>query len=195
MEEVAKVLRWGAINIFYPIILVGTFLFVSVYSGLIVWTGYKKDKKAKKKIMPKPYNDEMLSQDRIESSVKKLKTNSKVFARRLTGALLPFIALVFITTLIEKEDKGIKNLFESIDSGWGLLIGVIVGFLIFTIGYYLKSEGLGPTLFTLFLSTVSVFIIYSIMLGYISSLNYILFGIVAGGGIFIIFIGVPSFDL
>ncbi len=114
--------------------------------------------------------------------------------RRLTGASLPVVVLIFVLVLVtEQGDEPIKRFIVSIPSVIHLLIGGAVGLGFIEIGRLLmrRDDDTGPSVYNLFLSSVGVFVLYSVMQGILGNLNYFLFGLIMVGGIDVIFKGPP----
>lgn len=159
MEPLGSMLRWFAIYVVYPVIVLGLFVFL----------GYS-----------------------IYKLVRHVREGERF--RRITGAVLPFVGLVFTIVLTEQNDPGINRLFASLQNLWGFFGGLLIGFFIIGIGNYMKQidEDILPTLFTLFLSLIAVFVLYSIMQFKLNDLNYFLMGIIVGGATLVILKGIPS---
>jgi membrane protein YdbS with pleckstrin-like domain len=104
------------------------------------------------------------------------------------------VGLVFTLVLTEQNDPGINRLFISLQSLWGFFGGLLIGVFVIATGNYMKGidEDLLPTLFTLFLSLIAVFILYSIMQFKLGDLNYFLMGIIVGGATIVILKGIPQ---
>ena len=114
--------------------------------------------------------------------------------RRIAGALLPIVILVFALVLAAKSDLGLDGLYYSLNSFWGFLGGLLVGVIVIAFGNYMKEFDMEilPPLFTFFLSFITVFILYSIMQFKLGALNYFLMGMIIGGAIIIIWKGIPD---
>lgn len=115
--------------------------------------------------------------------------------RRFAAALLPVVGLIFSLVLIDTNDMAFESFFQFFNNVFGLLIGLVIGAGILFLGgiFADKEREIEPALFVLFLSLVCVFILFSIMVGVLGSLNYFLFGIVIGGIIYIIIFGPPKY--
>jgi hypothetical protein len=113
--------------------------------------------------------------------------------RRLTGAFLPVVILIFIVLVSDQEREPIKIFLLSIPVTIHLAIGSVAGLAIVELGRHLMklSDDTGPSVYALFLSSVGVFMLYSIMQGILGSLNYFLFGLAVVGGLDVIFRGPP----
>lgn len=116
--------------------------------------------------------------------------------RRLTGAFLPVVVLIFVLLVAEQGDEPIKHFIISIPWFLHLFIGGLVGLGFIEIGRRLMKgdNDTGPSVYNLFLSSVGVFVLYSIMQGLLPSVNYFLFGVIIVGGIDVIFKGPPWDD-
>jgi len=113
--------------------------------------------------------------------------------RRLTGAFLPVVILIFIVLVSDQENEPIKTFLLSIPVAIHLSAGAVAGLATVELGRRLMrlSDDTGPSVYCLFLSSVGVFILYSIMQGILGSLNYFLFGLAVVGGLDVIFRGPP----
>jgi hypothetical protein len=114
--------------------------------------------------------------------------------RRIAGALLPIVILVFALVLIAQKDLGMSGLYSSLNSFWGFIGGLFIGVIVIAFGNYMKEFEIEilPPLFTFFLSLITVFILYSIMQFKLGALNYFLMGMLIGGAIIIIWKGIPD---
>jgi hypothetical protein len=113
--------------------------------------------------------------------------------RRLTAALLPIAALVFV--LIPKESESLAHLLPYAPPGLRFLIGAILGVVLLELGRILskRNSGIGSALYVLFLSINTAFILYAIIEQALTDLHILLLGMVVGGGFQIIFRGPPRF--
>jgi hypothetical protein len=109
--------------------------------------------------------------------------------RRLTAALLPVAALVFV--LIPNESESIASWFSYGPPWLRFLIGAIFGIALLELGRLLKDSEIGAALYVLFLSTTATFILYAIIEQALTSLHILLLGMVIAGGFQIIFRGPP----
>ena len=84
--------------------------------------------------------------------------------RRLTGAFLPIVILIFIVLVSDQEKEPVKTFLLSIPVVIHLSIGAVAGLAIVELGRHLMklSDDTGPSVYSLFLSSVGVFILYSI---------------------------------
>ena len=73
-------------------------------------------------------------------------------------------------------------------------LGAIIGIALVEFGRHLirLDNEIGPSVYALFLSSVGVFILYSIMQGILASLHFFLFGMLLIGGLDIVFKGPPQ---
>ena len=117
-------------------------------------------------------------------------------ARRLTATLLPLIVLVFLVVSSEDKNNFIIRLIDGTSPVTEFIYGSVLGLGLMELGkYLLKTDSeVGPSIFALFLSTVGVFILYSIMLGILRNLHFPLLGLVLFGGLDIVFRGPPNVD-
>lgn len=111
--------------------------------------------------------------------------------RKIVAAILPIMCLVFLTVLTNQSQDTIQALFLKVNNFYGFFIGVTFGIIILEACKKISESDkeIGSTLLILFISSVDVFILYSIMQSALSSLNYFLFGMVLGGCIDIILKG------
>ena len=111
--------------------------------------------------------------------------------RRIAGALLPIVILVFALVLAAQSDLGLSGLYSSLNSIWGFIGGLFIGVIVIAFGNYMKEFEIEilPPLFTFFLSLITVFILYSIMQFKLGALNYFIMGMLIGGAIIIIWKG------
>jgi hypothetical protein len=115
--------------------------------------------------------------------------------RRLTGALLPIIALIFVILWTDEENAAsFKNFFLSICGLGHFIGGAIIGVAFVELGKLIDrvDDEVASSLYALFLSTVGVFMLYSIMQGILGRLHLFLFGMILIGGLDIIFRGPPK---
>ncbi len=116
--------------------------------------------------------------------------------RRITGALLPWVVLVFVFTVDPTVFDPLKDLIGQVDWLGQLVIGAVSSVLVLEIGKLLmKTEGDGPAaLFAVVLSGFGAFIVLVIMKGILESVNFALMGLVVAGAIHVIFRGLPEVD-
>lgn len=113
--------------------------------------------------------------------------------RRLVAAALPIVILVFVVIPVE-EPGGIGDLLGNLYWFWRFLVGAAAGIGILELGriFIDSDEEIGPAIYVLFLSGISMFILYSVMEDFLKSLHVVLLGIVVGGGLHVIFRGLPK---
>jgi len=121
-------------------------------------------------------------------------SNSGSHTRRLMGALLPVILLIFITITEEENRMVITKTVYLFNNLYRFLIGAIIGIALLEFGriFAHSDNDIGASIYAMFLSAFGVFILYSIMQGVLSSMHYLLFGIILAGGLDIIFRGAPN---
>lgn len=111
--------------------------------------------------------------------------------RRLAGAAVPFVFLIF--TVVASQDKHdvISDLVASIGPILAFLGGAAVGVLLLEIGRLLRKTDteIGPSLYAFFLSSVASFILYSIMIGILKSLHLPMFGVILAAALDVMFRG------
>lgn len=122
--------------------------------------------------------------------------NASAVARRLTGTLLPLVVLIFIVVSEQAEPSGFVIAMESQSVTLGFVWGAVTGIILMEAGKRLLSSDseVGPSLYSLFLSTVAVFVLYSIMMGFLRALHVPLLGLVLASGLDIVFRGPPTVD-
>lgn len=115
--------------------------------------------------------------------------------RRLVAAALPVVVLVFVLISVE-EPGNVGNLLGGLHWGWRFLIGAMAGVAILELGrkVFESDNEVGPAIYILFLSGVSMFILYSVMEDFLRSLHVLLLGMTLAGGFHVIFRGVPRFS-
>jgi CDP-diglyceride synthetase len=113
--------------------------------------------------------------------------------RVILAATLPIILLVFI--VINDANEQILKTFIDTENTWiHFLVGAFFGISIIEIGNR-ASRSLEPifvALYSLYLSLIGVFILYSIMTTAIQSIHTMLFVLVIVGGLHAIFRGIPG---
>lgn len=116
------------------------------------------------------------------------RTPRAVVALGLPIALLPFV-LYAQRVYNDPIAQSIDQLYESAR----FVIGAAIAVLLVELGRYLlkRESEVGPALFVLFLSTVGAFILFSITSRSLNRVQFIFFGFVAGGGLYLILRGVP----
>jgi hypothetical protein len=113
--------------------------------------------------------------------------------RRITGALLPVVGLVFVIVLTNAKGLNFGGFYDAFHNFGGFLIGLIVGVSVILIGNYLRESDLEilPSVFTLYLSFIAVFVLCSIIQFKLEGLNYFIVGTIIGGGGIVIWRGIP----
>jgi hypothetical protein len=112
--------------------------------------------------------------------------------RRLTGALLPLLLLTFMLLVTDKGDDPIKSVFLNRNPFIYLFLGILIGIVLVELGKRLikTDDDRWGSIYNLFLSSMVVFLLYSIMKGFLDSLIYFLFSMIMAGGLDIVF-GAP----
>jgi hypothetical protein len=154
MEKIAYWLRWTFTFIFYPTIILATFVTL-----IITIVAMVRD-----------------------------ATDDKGFLRRLIGALLPVVVLVFFV-LFDRFDDPVRQSLMSVPSYVHFLVGAVVGILMMEVGRVLwnTTSDAGAAVFVMFLSLIGVFMFYSFMQGFLGTLNYFLLTTIVMGGLDFIF--------
>jgi hypothetical protein len=116
--------------------------------------------------------------------------------RRVTGAILPWVILVFLFTVDPTVVDSLRPLIAKLNWLAQLIIGAIIGVLMMEFGKLLmKAEGDGPaSLYALVMSGFGAFLVLLIMKGILQSVNFALMGLVVAGAIHVIFRGPPEVD-
>lgn len=116
--------------------------------------------------------------------------------QRATGAILPFVVLVFLVVLSTQETDQAASFFASLLPAWRFLIGVGLGLLLMESGkLFLRSKrDAAHSLYSLFLAILGAFLLWSLMEGVLSALNLMLLGLVLSGGLDVVFRGPPRFS-
>ncbi len=107
--------------------------------------------------------------------------------RRLTGALLPVAILIFVVIFSDANNEPITRFILWLPVLAHLVIGAVIGIAIVEIGRAISDTDVESSAYALFLSSLGVFVLYSIMQGILGHLNYFLFGLVVMGGLDVIF--------
>lgn len=111
------------------------------------------------------------------------------YVRRATGALLPFLLLTFMLLVTDKGDDPIREFFVNRNSFIYLFAGIAIGVTLVEFGKYLiqTDDDRRGSIYNLFLSAMVVFLLYSIMKGFLDKLIYFLFAMIMAGGMDIVF--------
>ncbi|MHA1928847.1 MAG: hypothetical protein ACTSV2_09775 [Candidatus Thorarchaeota archaeon] len=110
--------------------------------------------------------------------------------RRLTGAMLPLVALIFLVVSEGIGDNS-QNFLSSLSSSSRFAVGGLVCVAVFEFGrYFMKNDSeIGSALYAMFLSMIGTFILYSFMIKSINTIHPFLLGIIIIGGLHIVFRG------
>jgi len=114
--------------------------------------------------------------------------------RRLMGALLPFVALVYVVVAGQIGDPTMAGLFPSLGGLAWFGIGGAIGLLLLEASRPLLSarSEVGPSLYALFLSTVASFMLYCQMIEAVKSTQAFPLGMIVCGGLDVMFRGAPG---
>lgn len=127
------------------------------------------------------------------------KGNGFGYVRRITGALLPLLMLTFMLLVTDKGDDPIKSFFLWIPPFLYLIGGTAIGIILIEFGrrFMNTDDDRWGSVYNIFLSLMVVFILYSIMKGFLDSLFYFLFAMIMAGGLDIVFRGQsgPSLEI
>lgn len=116
--------------------------------------------------------------------------------RRLTGALLPLVALVI---LVASGSQTIKTIAQGIGTASALLqfaLGVAVGSTLLESSHWLlrtDSDG-AAGIYALLVASLAAFMLWAIMAGAFSEFTVTTLGFVVGGGLHVVFRGLPAED-
>jgi hypothetical protein len=111
------------------------------------------------------------------------------YVRRTTGALLPVLFLTFMLLVTDKGDDPVRSFFLNRNPFIYILAGIILGVALVELGKRLirTDDDQWGSIYNLFLSFMFVFLLYSIMKGFLDSLIYFLFSMIMSGGLDIVF--------
>lgn len=111
------------------------------------------------------------------------------YVRRTTGALLPLLLLTFMLLVTDKADDPVKSFFLNRNPFIYVFVGLVLGIALVELGKRLirTDDDRWGSIYNLFLSFMFVFLLYSIMKGFLDSLIYFLFSMIMSGGLDIIF--------
>jgi hypothetical protein len=114
--------------------------------------------------------------------------------RRLTGAVLPWAVLVFLSRLEFAGVEALRSWVAALSWSSQLILGGIFGLFIMEFGKVLmKSRGdAAASTYALFLSCFGAFLLWMIMQGLIQSVHFALLGLVVAGALHVIFRGPPE---
>ncbi|HXI26338.1 MAG TPA: hypothetical protein VNG71_20965 [Pyrinomonadaceae bacterium] len=116
------------------------------------------------------------------------------YVRRTTGAVLPFLFLMFMLRVTDKADDPVKSFFLNRNPFIYVVVGTVLGIALVELGKRLirTDDHRWGSIYNLFLSFMFVFLLYSIMKGFLDSLVYFLFSMIMSGGLDIVFFGQPE---
>lgn len=114
-------------------------------------------------------------------------------ARAIVAAIVPIITLPFLVvahaSVGDPVMHAVGRLYESARFGLGMAAAVV---LIETGQFLLRrSNEIGPALFILILGFAGTFFVYALMGGALPEAQFVFFGFTVGGGIYMVFRGVP----
>jgi len=114
--------------------------------------------------------------------------------RRLMGAVLPFVALVYVVVARQIGDETRAGLLPSLGGLAWFGIGGAIGLLLLEASRPLLSTNsdVGPSLYALFLSTVACFMLYCQMIEAVDSTQTFPLGMIVCGGLDVMFRGAPG---
>jgi hypothetical protein len=114
--------------------------------------------------------------------------------RRLTGAILPWAVLVFLSRLEFTGVESIRPWINTLHWAIQLIAGMIVGILVMEFGKALMKSGgdAAASTYALFLSCFGAFLVWMAMQGFIQSVHFALLGLVISGALHVIFRGPPE---
>jgi len=113
--------------------------------------------------------------------------------RRYTSVFIPLAILVFTLVSDQTYENTLVTWLDAISPGIKLFSGVVTGALLLEAGKQLSKFdlGIGKSLYVLFLSTILNFFLFCFMKQVINSTQTILLGFILGGGLYIVFRGLP----
>jgi len=114
--------------------------------------------------------------------------------RRLTGAVLPWVILVFLFILGSGTTDSARPWIETLSWWHQLVIGAVVGLCVMEIGKLLMRSGGNGTaaLYALVVSSLGAFLVWMIMEGILQSVHFALLGLVTAAALHVIFRGPPE---
>jgi hypothetical protein len=111
--------------------------------------------------------------------------------RRLTGALIPFVALVVViatgTSMLEAIAAGLDSLIYPVQ----LLIGAALGALLLEVCHHAGHDDASAGLFAMFLGALASFMLWAVIGGALSLISTALLGFIVGTGFHVVFRGLP----
>jgi len=113
--------------------------------------------------------------------------------RAVIAAIVPVVALPFLVVSHESVGDPLLRAVDRLTESARFVIGALVAILLIEIGKILlrKESEIGPALFIFFLGSAGTFFVYALMSNGLAVAHFIFFGFVVGGGIYMIFRGVP----
>jgi hypothetical protein len=115
------------------------------------------------------------------------------FVRRATGALLPFVVLVFLVTTDRRSVDAIAPVLLAAGGLGRFILGAFIGVALMELGKHLlrfDHDG-AASLYALFVGIVAAFLVWAMMGGLLEALHPLLAGLVIAGGLHIVFRGPP----
>jgi hypothetical protein len=115
--------------------------------------------------------------------------------RRLTAAILPFLVLIFALLPVDGKILNYPRI-EGIPLTWQFISGVLVATAILELGRWLKrlDAEIAAATYILFIALIDTYMLYSMIENSLGHLHFLLFGMVVGGGFYVIFRGTPLFS-
>jgi hypothetical protein len=112
--------------------------------------------------------------------------------RRATGALLPLAALVILTATGAVTTTDTGEILQSLGSATQFAIGLVLGAgLMEWSNYILRADSDGAaSVCAIFLSSLGSFMLWAVMGGGLTTLNWAVLGLVLGAGLDIVFRGI-----
>jgi len=101
---------------------------------------------------------------------------------------------VFVVVLTNSRGFDFGVFYISLHNFGGLIIGLMIGVSVILIGNHLRESDLDvlPSVFTLYLSFIAVFVLGAIIRFKLEDLNYFIVGTIVGGGAIVIWRGIPK---
>ena len=116
--------------------------------------------------------------------------------RRLTGAVFPWVVLIFMFTMDPNAVEPAREAIKSLDWVIQFIIGAVAALLIMELGKHLMGAGGdgSAALYAMFVSGFGAFLVWMAMQGFLASLHYALLGLVTAGALHVIFRGLPEVE-
>jgi hypothetical protein len=114
--------------------------------------------------------------------------------RRLTGAILPLVALVIMVASGNQTVKVVAAALATAFMWFQFGVGFLVGVLLLESSHWLlrtDSDG-AAAVYAMLVSSLGTFMLWAIMAGAFSEFTVATLGFVIGGGLHVVFRGIPA---